>query len=108
MKPLIVALLYSVPAVMIRTITCALAAALLATPANALERKLTCTGVLEVRNDDDLRLKPDPGSARWCDASFDGWKYQAANSEVARHVRTGCAEGIEVPNRRHGDRSLLG
>jgi hypothetical protein len=63
----------------------ALAAALLATPANAVERKLTCTGVLEVRND-ELRLKPDPGSALWCDASFDGWNKQCHLREQRKLV----------------------
>src|SRR5437016_9904579 len=57
-----------------------------------MEMKLTCTGILEAK--DDLRLKLDPGSARRCDASLDGWKWQAANSEIARHVRTACAEGM--------------
>lgn len=54
----------------VKRIAYALAAALLAGPADAaMEVKLTRTGVLEVRND-DLRLKPDPGSALRCDASF--------------------------------------
>ena len=39
----------------------------------ATAKNLTCTGVL-ARNNGELQLMPDPGSALWCDASFEGEK----------------------------------
>lgn len=59
-------------------------------PGTAME--LTCSGVVVVENE-ELALKPDPGSALWCDASFEGDKYGVAKPGISERVGATCGEG---------------
>ena len=66
--------------------------ALAATSSGATAMNLTCNGVLTVK-EGELQLKPDPGSALWCDASFEGERYKVAKPGIADQVRAACSEG---------------
>jgi hypothetical protein len=47
--------------------------------------ELRCTGVLTTGNERNLRLKPDPGLAPWCDAFFEEYD---DDDTIAKRVRT--------------------
>jgi hypothetical protein len=58
----------------------------------ATAKNLTCTGVL-ARNNGELQLMPDPGSALWCDASFEGEKWQVTKAKIVKQITAACSEG---------------
>jgi hypothetical protein len=69
------------------------------TPAPAME--LTCTGLLVVQNG-ELQLKPDPHSALWCDASFDGDKVGVVKPGISERVRASLRGRRSVSGKRCG------
>jgi hypothetical protein len=66
--------------------------ALVAVSRAATAMNITCDGKLTVK-DDELQLEPDSGSALFCDASFEGEKYQVTKPGKTRQVRAVCSEG---------------